>query len=63
MVNDAKPNFGDEEDPFDYLGFGLVSYFDLIKTLIFVFLILTLVNIPNLLIYKSYNNYSNDLVD
>jgi hypothetical protein len=51
---DAKPVFEEGEDPFQYLGFGTVSYFNLIKTLILTFLVLTLVNIPTIRIYKSY---------
>jgi hypothetical protein len=59
----VKPDFDEGEDPFLYLGFGIVSYFDLIKVLIWVFLILTLVNTPNIMIFQSYSNYSNDMVD
>jgi len=30
----------------NYLGFGIVSYFDLLKVMMIVFLVFTLVNIP-----------------
>lgn len=53
----------DYEDPLGFLGFGIVSYFDLIKSMFFLFAVLTLVNMPALLIYKSYSNYSEDMVD
>lgn len=59
----VKPYLDDFVDPIYYLGFGVVSYFDLIKTMIFVFTVLSLVNLPNLMIYQSYQNYENDLVD
>jgi len=59
----VKPYLDDFVDPIYYLGFGVVSYFDLIKTMIIVFSILSLANLPNLLIYQSYENYEGDLVD
>lgn len=59
----AKPDLEDYDDPVGFLGFGIVSYFDLIKTLFFLFAILSLVNLPNIMIYKSYGNYADDAVD
>jgi hypothetical protein len=59
----VKPHLGDYEDPLGYLGFGIVSYFDLIKSMFFLFAVLSLVNLPTILIYKSYNNYSLDMID
>ena len=53
----AKPEFEEHEDPINYLGFGLVSYFDLIKLSIFIFFVLTLCHIPVMRIYNSYNSY------
>jgi len=57
----VKPYLDDFVDPIYYLGFGVVSYFDLIKTMIIVFSILSLANLPNLLIYQSYENYEGDI--
>lgn len=50
-----------EIDPVNFMGFGIVSYFSLLKTLMFIFLVLTLVHIPVLRAYTSYTNYSHDL--
>ena len=36
------------------------SYFHVIKTFIFLFFVLTLVNIPVLRIYTSYSNYKDE---
>ena len=57
---DPKPFFEDHEDPVDYLGFGVSSYFHVIRTFIFLFFVLTLVNIPVLRIYTSYSNYRDE---
>jgi len=46
-----KPEFDEGEDPIGYLGFGMVSYFDMIKVFAFVFLVLTCLNIPVMKIY------------
>jgi len=59
----VKPHLDDYDDPLGYLGFGIVSYFDLIKSMFFLFAVLSLVNLPSLLIYKSYKNYSLDMID
>ena len=56
----SKPQFNEDEDPINYLGFGIVSYFDLIKTMMFIFLILTLLHIPVMRIYASHNNFKED---
>jgi hypothetical protein len=53
----------DDEDPANYLGFGIVSYFSLIKTMILIFMVLSLVHLPVMKAYSSYKNYSNDLLD
>ena len=57
----GKPDFGDEEDPVNYLGFGIVSYFDLLKTMIVIFLVLFLIHIPVLKIYSSHTLFSDDV--
>ena len=58
---DPKPQFEDHEDPVNYLGFGVSSYFHVIKTFMFMFLLLTIVNIPVLKIYTSYSNYKDEV--
>jgi hypothetical protein len=47
----------------NYLGFGVSSYFHVIKVVIFLFFVLTLVNIPVLRVYTSYNNYKDETSD
>jgi hypothetical protein len=59
----TKPQFEEEEDPVHYLGFGIVSYFNLLKICIFIFLVITVLHIPVMKIYKSYNNYNEDVAD
>jgi hypothetical protein len=59
----SKPEFEDHEDPIDYLGFGIVSYFNLLKICIFTFLVITVLHIPVMKIYGSYNNYNEDAND
>lgn len=62
----SKPIFNendDDDDPVNYLGFGIVSYFSLIKTLIFIFFVLTVVHIPILLSYSRYDNYTKELTN
>jgi len=56
----AKPEFDENEDPINYFGFGIVSYFDFLKMCIFVFFILTVLHIPVMGIYGSYNYYSEE---
>lgn len=58
-----KPEFDEDEDPFHYLGFGMVSYFDMIKVFAFVFFVLTIVNIPVMKIYAQGDNYKTDALD
>ncbi len=45
------------EDPLNYYGFGVISYFELLKVLAVVFLILSLLHLPVINIYSSYHNY------
>jgi len=63
QISQVKPYLDDYEDPVGFLGFGIVSYFDLIRTMLILFAVLSLVNLPTLLIYKSYKNFSEDMVD
>lgn len=58
-----KPVFKDKEDPANYLGYGIVSYFSLIKVLMATFALLSLVHLPVILTYGRYENYSNEILD
>jgi hypothetical protein len=40
------------EDPLNRLGFGFISFFELLKTLIVFLLIMTLINIPLYIMYS-----------
>ena len=53
----VPPHFDDDEDPINMLGFGIVSYFNLIKGLILTFFILTLLNIPTMYIYATHSGF------
>jgi hypothetical protein len=61
--SDAEP-FPEGEDPYLSLGFGMVAYFNMLKALIFMFSIFTILVLPVISIYGSYdglksgNNYS-----
>ena len=59
----AKPQFSEDEDPVNYLGFGLVSYFDLLKTMVLVFFVLTLLHVPVMNIYGKYGNYTEETTE
>jgi len=60
---DANP-FPEGEDPYLMLGFGMVAYFSMLKALILMFSLFTLLVLPVISIYGSYdglssgNNYS-----
>ena len=47
-----KPRFNEGEDPINHLGVGIVSYFTLVKCMMFIFLVLTLIHIPVIAIYR-----------
>ena len=53
------PHIDEGEDPINIYGFGLISYFNLIKSLILVTFILTLISFVPMSIYSSYSGYSN----
>lgn len=44
-----------KEDPFNFLGFGMVAYRDLMFTLIWLFVILSVIMVPVAYIYKGYD--------
>jgi hypothetical protein len=46
-----------DDEPLNYLGFGVVSYFKFLLVMIITFSILTLANYPVMNIYSSYNNF------
>lgn len=65
LLGDADANpFPEGEDPYLTLGFGMVAYFSMLKALILMFSIFTLLVLPVISIYGSYdglesgNNYS-----
>ena len=53
-----KPEFPEDSDPINYLGYGMVSYFMLVKLLVKIFFVLTLLNIPTVYFYASYNGFT-----
>lgn len=44
-----------KEDPFNFLGFGMVAYRDLMLTLIWLFIVLSVIMLPAAFIYKGYD--------
>ncbi len=44
-----------KEDTFNYLGFGMVAFRDLMWTLIWLFAVLSLIMTPAIYIYRSYD--------
>ena len=48
-----------QDDPFNFLGFGLVAYRDLMWVLTVLFTILTIIMFPAILIYKGHNAIEN----
>ena len=44
-----------KEDPFNFLGFGMVAYRDLMFILIILFSVLSLIMAPAMYIYKSHD--------
>lgn len=48
------------EDPINRLGYGLVSYFSMIKTLMIFYGVLTLLNIPNLYNNSTWDAFSGE---
>lgn len=58
-----ETGFESSEDPVNHFGFGIVSYFSLISTMIFLFLVLTIIHIPIIRAYSSYNNYETEIQD
>jgi uncharacterized membrane protein YcgQ (UPF0703/DUF1980 family) len=47
----------------NHFGYGIVSYFSLISTLIFLFFVLTLIHIPIMTAYSSYHHFDNEQQD
>lgn len=58
-IEEYVPNFhfDEGEDPLNALGYGIVSYFDMIKNLAKIFCILTILNIPLMYYYSQYDAY------
>jgi hypothetical protein len=44
-----------QDDPFNFLGFGMVAYRDLMFILIILFSVISIIMIPAMSIYKSHN--------
>lgn len=53
-----RPTFKEGEDPINYLGFGIASYFQMIRTFMVMFLIMTLLNIPIMALYVKSGAYN-----
>ena len=49
-----------EVDPANYYGFGIVSYFMILKMMIVTFIVLSVVHLPLMNLYSSYSNYDHD---
>lgn len=54
-LNLAKKMNQGSEDPYLNLGFGIVAYFRMIRTMIVLFLIFTILQIPALVIYSNHD--------
>jgi hypothetical protein len=54
-----KQEFDPHEDPINFYGFGIISYFSMIKGLALVFFVLTILNIPTMAMYARHNGFSN----
>mmetsp|Transcript_27490 Transcript_27490/g.19867 ORF Transcript_27490/g.19867 Transcript_27490/m.19867 type:complete len:107 (+) Transcript_27490:209-529(+) len=50
----------EDEDPINILGYGICSYFDMIKNLVKIFVVLTILNIPLMYWYSHYDAYKSD---
>lgn len=48
-----------QEDPFNFLGFGMVAYRDLMWVLTILFSILSIIMLPAIFIYKSHSAIAN----
>lgn len=53
LNNEEEPQ--EDEDPYLMLGFGMVAYFTMLRTLIMMFSFFTLMMIPTIFVYSSYN--------
>lgn len=47
-----------KEDPFNFLGFGLVAYRDLMFIMFMLFAVLSLLMTPAMVFYSKYNAYT-----
>lgn len=52
---DSHHSDPESEDPYLQLGFGMCAYFNLLRTFIFVFLLLSVLSVPALVIYSSHD--------
>ena len=50
----------ENEDPLKVLGYGICSYFDMIKNLVKIFIVLAILNIPVMYWYSNYDAYQFD---
>ena len=49
-----------DEDPLAQLGFGIVAYVHILKTMVLTFVIFTILFIPTMMNYKTGDNYAGD---
>lgn len=54
---ETKPKFEKDEDPLNFLGYGMVSYFNMIQMFVVVFFVMTLLHLPNLYLFSKWSNY------
>ena len=55
----AKKAEKQQKDPYLILGYGMIAYFDMLRVLIYVFGLITLLSLPSLFIYNSYDAMRN----
>ncbi|CDW91100.1 UNKNOWN [Stylonychia lemnae] len=55
-----KPQFDEDEDPVNYLGFGISSYFQILRTFMFIFFVLSILHLPVMSMYSSHGNFKEE---
>lgn len=56
--NTKKPQIKDtelKEDPFNFLGFGMVAYRDLMFTMMILFAVISVIMMPAMFMYRSHD--------
>ena len=58
LGEEVEEEFPENEDPFLSLGFGMVAYYTMLRTLIYMFIVFTFLMIPVITTYGSYTGLS-----